>query len=160
MDMKERPTIFLDIDGVLNSIQYCVAGNRWNGREWDPYHDDCCRIALSNLCQVWERFPTTQVVISSTWRLGRSIEDLQKLFRGWKFPHWEAVIGKTTSFRASRGIRGEEIDHYIKENRISRYCIIDDDSDMMEYQKPKFVKVNGKHGLMWDDIQKVISILS
>lgn len=154
--MNQKPTIFLDIDGVLNSVQYAVSLNRYN-TEWNPYRDECCKIALSNLERVLEEVPNLEIVISSTWRKSRSVEDLQALFKLWGFSKPEIIVGKTPV--SNREIRGKEIQQYIELNNISNYCIIDDDSDMLDSQKSRFVQTNGRHGFMWDDYNKVVELL-
>ncbi len=164
-----NPVIFLDIDGVLNSIQYAVAGNRWRDHKWDPYRDKCCRLALSNLEELVKDIPDLRIVISSTWRLGRTVEQLQDLFKMWKFSKPEIIIGKTPTGLPNKSDdvpkgytdvpRGAEIQHYINQHHITNFCIIDDDSDMLKSQLHRFVQTDNRNGFMWTDMQKVGDIL-
>lgn len=150
------PTLFLDIDGVLNSVQYVVMVNRYNNEEWNPYKDECCKIALSNLEEIVEGVPGLKIVISSTWRKSRTVEQLQDLFKMWGFSKPEIIVGKTP---ICSDIRGREIQEYIDESNITNYCIVDDDSDMLASQIDRFVKTENRHGLMWKDAEKIAEIL-
>jgi hypothetical protein len=66
--------------------------------------------------------------------------------------------------------RGEEIEYWLQENWVDRYCIIDDDSDMLPEQMPYFVKTSDNidhedcidigYGLTKKCAEKVIEILN
>ncbi len=70
--------LFLDIDGVLNSEDYA---SLYTEKEWDNLtyierHIDDKAVQLINyICDNTK----AQVVISSTWRYGRSVEQLQEI---------------------------------------------------------------------------------
>jgi hypothetical protein len=114
--------IFLDIDGVLNCELF------YRSQQYLDYKKDLelekkgekitinyengqiCRERihwLNTLCEETE----TVVVISSSWRLGRTLEELQKLFKvvGATFK----IIGKTdrTGYE-----RGTEIAKWLRDN--------------------------------------------
>ena len=122
--------IFLDIDGVL----WTVAGDQLaqknkirhpDHRELDPTRV----ILLENLINY---YPDLRVVVSSTWRLGRSIPELQKILGPVIGPR---IIGKTISMRAkdNRSVqRGREIQHWLDNTteKVTDYIILDDDADM------------------------------
>jgi len=105
--------IFLDIDGVLV--------NREVVRERDKFYAPAVA-ALNGFCAI----PECQVVISSAWRIGRSIEELQKLFSDNNVGL--EIIGKTDSTKFN-GKRGEEILDWIEANHYTGPYIVIDDED-------------------------------
>jgi HAD domain in Swiss Army Knife RNA repair proteins len=142
--------IFLDIDGVLNCEEfYTKRKNSDLGTyplcEFDPF-----RIMLLN-----DLIAATdaKIVISSTWRLGRSTEELINIFREVGFVG--EIIDCTPSLRHEGCLRGNEILFWIKENEdivgpyydYKSYVIIDDDSDMLLWQRPHFFQTDTYSGL-------------
>jgi hypothetical protein len=96
--------------------------------------------------------------VSSTWRLGRTVEELQEILNRNGFTG--QVIGKTKDLRKGEDgdsiLRGNEILAWIKENPTEcgvaywdykRYVILDDDSDMLYWQKDNFIKTDAYCGL-------------
>lgn len=137
-----KSTIFLDVDGVLNCQRFCESEAFQNATNY--FERKICqqRIELvSSLCRSIE----AGVVVSSSWRKGRSIAELQAIFdsRGASF----TVIGKTASLTSGRG---EEINHWLKlylHPSFNRYVIIDDDGDILHCQLPHFFQTNDYDGL-------------
>lgn len=124
---------FLDIDGVLNSTRSLVAiGVGYPGkmeRQDDPKLDP---IAVSLLMKAHVEFGF-KIVLSSTWRIGYSTEELIEMWQdsmlryyGWNdFP----IIG-ATSWVHDRP-RGEEINLWLDEHpEVEDFIIVDDDGDM------------------------------
>lgn len=146
--------IFLDIDGVLNcQVFYEKRHEKKKDLDFDidyPKSEICTeRIGwLNELCETTD----TSIVISSTWRLGRSISELQDILNscGATF----TVIGKTdhTGYE-----RGTEISKWLKDNSekyfnvpyyyFYRYAIIDDDGDMLLWQANHFFQTDNYSGL-------------
>lgn len=147
--------IFLDIDGVLNSISSAVAFNEINKskRRDNELELDVVSIGLlRKLCNDTD----AKIVVSSTWRIGRDIEDLKEIFMLYS---WEAPIISIT--RRGESCRGEEIQEWIDfYTNVKNYVIIDDDSDMLESQKDHFVNTNGTEGFRLKDLCKALRILS
>ena len=157
---KGLQAIFLDIDGVFNGGQHGVRVNR--RREYDPYRDEACPVALSNMMMILEQVPNAVIVISSTWRKGRSITSLRKLFKGWGMQKWTRIVGKTPTIISRKNrewIRGKEIKWYCDKYKIKKYAIIDDDSDMLKQQRRRFVQIDNWHGMMYRDALRVMAIL-
>jgi hypothetical protein len=126
------------------------------------------------------------IVISSAWRVGKSIEDLQNVFRnsgdetfvthgikiysGEPLPFCaERVIGKTLSSHKIEedGIpfgRGEDIRRWLEKHSekigLKNFVIIDDESYDLETYKDQTVKVDNAHGLQEQDIEKAKEILT
>jgi len=130
--------LFLDIDGVLNSWQSAEYYNRkiLSSEELDKYIHDFCPIAMSNLNSLCEEFPSLKIVISSTWRKSRTIEQLQKIFLDNGFLFSERIVGKTPNL-GYEFQRGDEIQDWLNNHPLwvdthepKEYVIVDDDSDI------------------------------
>lgn len=136
--------IFLDIDGVLNN--------------WASIAENIH--ILNDKCLLIRRIieeTGAKIVISSTWRLNSTVDELNKMLWSVGIPY-NSVISKTPSMT---GIRGVEIETWLKDNdQVERYCIIDDDSDFLDYQKKYFVQTNMKSGLTTKLAKQAINILN
>ena len=140
--------IFLDFDGVLNSQFWYVRTNGSRGR--DDLDTDAIGF-LNNLIAATD----AKVVVSSTWRLNRTVEELQAILdrNGFK----GEVVGKTKDLRGEGCLRGNEIRCWIEDNPTmlggraswdySDYVIFDDDSDMLYWQKDNFIHIDPYAGL-------------
>src|SRR5207247_6240943 len=109
-----RRVIFLDIDGVLAPI-----------RRWDRY-GDLDRACIRVLNEIVTR-GEADVVVSSTWRYGKTVEELQKLLEAEGFTG--CVLDKTPT-GAPGADRGEEIAAWLAEHSVAGYVIIDDHVNM------------------------------
>lgn len=157
--------IFLDIDGVFNFELYyqseefksylpmmneLLSTSKENFLKY--YSSQICKDTINifnNLCEETD----SQVVISSTWRIGKTIEELQEMFDycGGTFK----IIGKTGSCECRT--RGCEIKKWLHDYTFKyfqveyydfyRYAIIDDDSDMLLNQQYNFFQVDNYVGL-------------
>lgn len=142
--------LFLDIDGVINSEQSAVFWNR-EGKDngglsrRDP---DFCPIACSNLLSIFEDCPDVKIVVSSTWRLGETIESLEELlFTKVGIPRG-TVVGITPAFRGDRGL---EIADWLKRHpEVTKFAIVDDDADMAHLM-PHLKHTSWRHGLLRQD---------
>ena len=148
--------IFLDIDGVLNSELFYKEKSqdkKCKGESKLQFYGEMIDKRCIELLNSIIKDTDAQVVISSTWRKGRDISWLQSIFeaRGFKYK----ILDKTpvlyfhpdckTNISVPRGV---EIYQWIKNNpKVSRYVIIDDDSDMMYWQRENFFRVDGYCGL-------------
>jgi hypothetical protein len=182
--------IFLDIDGVLNS-------ELWYKRRYESDVDDIHENypyyefdpnAITHLNHIIKS-TDAKIVVSSTWRIGRSVVDLHKLLSDVGVVG--EVIDKTPNFFA-RGLdndenaisytvpRGCEIDWWLKnkgmfqrinwsverqnemlkKSLVKNYIILDDDSDMLYSQREHFVKTQSHSGLTSEVAEKAIKILN
>lgn len=160
-----KPTLFLDIDGVLNVIP--------QGRDkyGSLFHDNF----ESNLKRIIDK-TGADIVISSTWRMS-GLEVMKKMWTDRNLPGDVVGITKTADKIVDTGLtdyydlvcRGDEIELYIKENGITNYCIIDDDDDFLDHQLDRFVRTSNNYshpdsvsgyGLTKICSDKVIDILS
>ncbi|NJO48190.1 MAG: hypothetical protein HC840_00580 [Leptolyngbyaceae cyanobacterium RM2_2_4] len=163
--------IFLDFDGVINSHQSCTFWHNkrdqskwenemyssWQGTLFEYLAHEFCPIALSNVEELFRRVPDLKIVVSSTWRLGNTVEDLQKILSGAPLVA-AAVIDTTPAFRD--GPRGNEIQDWLSRHpEVAEYAIIDDDSDMLESQQERFVHTSSLHGFQYGDMLHTLRIL-
>lgn len=141
--------IFLDIDGVLNSISLSVSSK--NG---STSPSGLSKEAFGLLKFIVDQ-TDAKIVICSTWRLYGSHEWFQGLFEayGWRRP---PVIDITR--RSKLGdIRGDQINDWVYEHKPDTYICIDDDSDY--YDDNNLVNVNGVYGLRLPEVLKAIKLL-
>ena len=135
--------IFLDVDGVLNSIQ-----DRFS---W-TIESDKHLILLA--CIV--RRTDAKIVVSSSWRiLDSTLGVLKRRLEDFSM----SIYGKTCYSR--HGIRGLEIKEWLdNHNDIESFVILDDEvSDIKEYFPNNFVQTSMKIGLQKEDVEKCIHIL-
>ena len=102
-----EPIIFLDVDGVLNSVETRL--EKSTGAGWDrPYPT-----LLDNLQNVVEE-SKAKVVVSSTWRLEPDKMEELMAFLTARNIH---VLGQTGDFSCGRGDRVDEIFDWLSSNR-------------------------------------------
>jgi hypothetical protein len=140
-DMTRR-VVFLDIDGVLAPI-----------RRWDRYGDlePACIEVLNEIVSS----ARAEVVVSSTWRHGRTVAELQAMLEAEGFIG--RVVDKTPTV-APGADRGEEIAAWLAEHTVGGYVIIDDHIDMGEL-RTALVLTHPGHGLRPADAPRAIEIL-
>lgn len=143
--------LFLDIDGVLNTHSAWRKG--FNG------HRDCDPDAMRRLNALCVR-TGCRVVVSSTWRIGfyRGKDGcrahLRRLgFRGRFHRDWR------TGHDPSR-VRGTEIAAWLAAHPgVAGYAIVDDDSDMLPEQMPRFVQTGYELGLEDTHVERLAALL-
>ena len=160
--------IFLDFDGVLNSQLYYKSG-RHSARPIAFENDiDPDSVALLNqLVKATE----AKVVVSSSWRHGRTVEQLQAILDHNGFVG--EVIGKTKDLRCGEDgqyvMRGNEIYAWMRENKAivgdsspdaHNYIILDDDSDMLYWQRNNLFLVDSFCGLTPNLVYKATRFLN
>ena len=170
------PLIFLDIDGVFN-CQLFYSSNQFKDykeakkqlrkdvkaeriERLDYYASQICKQRLQWFNKLCEDI-SAEVIVSSTWRSGKTIEELQEIFNycGGTFK----VISKTphTGYE-----RGTEISKWIQDNinlevhgcnyyDFHKYAIIDDDSDMLLNQRFNFFQTDNYSGLTPNTCYKI-----
>lgn len=141
-----NPLIFLDIDGVLitrRSMQHFQSA-----KIFDPI----CVEVLNNLIKAIN----AKVVLSSTWRILYSIEEMRGIFRQQNV--FADIIDYTPISHDSP--RGIEIAKWLKTNQKPvNYCIIDDDSDM-DILMPYLIQTDYNIGITLEDTFKVRELLN
>lgn len=121
--------LFLDVDGVLNSYK---TGGRYALK----------RNCLRRLQKIIDK-TQCKIVLSSTWRMDEyALKRLRRVlsYRNIKIFDTTPVLGKH---------RGLEIAEWLDTHKdeISKYAILDDDSDMEEWQLPNFFQTDPEYGM-------------
>ena len=141
--------IFLDFDGVLNSIRSAVAfgGYPWNVNKESLKLFDLVGVALiRKACKEHDY----KIILSSTWRKCFPFKELGEAL--------DLPIVDKTPIIALKG-RGYEIDRWLKNNYTEKYIIIDDDGDMLEYQKEFFIHTDYIEGLTYKNYLDLIKLM-
>jgi hypothetical protein len=179
--------IFLDVDGVLNnethfkSEEYlaqskvCNDYHKSGDKETAKSLYDKSMFCKRNIELLNKLIKDTgaKIVVSSSWRKGRTVDELDSLLESVGI---EAdVIDKTPTLHfagledyAYSVPRGCEIKAWIETNKsilnskVSklRYVILDDDSDMLYWQRNKFIQTDPYSGLTRTDVFKAKQILN
>lgn len=136
--------IFLDIDGVLNSVDSAIA---FFSLDKNVYHQDerldpVSIGLLRHLCDITD----AKIVISSSWKIGRTVQDFLDIFKGYGWDDFPC-IGITPYYTGNcTNRRGHEIQQWLDENPVDSYVIFDDDSDMLESQQSNFIHISNING--------------
>lgn len=137
-----RRVVFLDIDGVLAPI-----------RRWDRYGDldpACVRVLNEIVAGAG-----ADVVVSSTWRHGRTVTELQEMLEAEGFIG--CVIDKTP-VGAPGADRGDEIAAWLAGHAVGGYVIIDDHGDVGGL-RAQLVLTQPARGLQPADAPRALEIL-
>lgn len=169
--------VFLDFDGVLNSAAWMKESFLLAGREKLSFLErDARELSPAMVRRVLKIIEATDaaVVISSSWRILHSIDELKEILTVAGFPQFgQHIIDATPKARVveefgiprDTGImRGHEIEHWINEfekknGRLDSFVILDDDSDMLSSQKANFVQTNWEVGITDEHVERAIKIL-
>ena len=135
--------IFLDVDGVLNSVQ-----DRFS---WTLESDKHLMLLA---CIV--RRTNAKIVVSSSWRNYDLLDTLKERLNDFSM----SIYDKTCY--SEHGIRGLEIKERLDNHRdVESFVILDDeDFDIKSYFPNNLVKTSTKAGLQKKDAEKCIAILS
>jgi len=138
-----RRVIFLDIDGVLAPI-----------RRWDRYEDldPACIQRLNEIVAEGG----ADVVVSSTWRHGKTVAELQGMLDAQGFAG--RVLDKTPT-NIPGASRGDEIAAWLAEHAVDGYVIIDDHADMGEL-RTHLVQTQPSRGLQPADVPRALAMLT
>lgn len=155
------PIVFLDVDGVLNSHQWFESQERSGATDRIERHiDPQAVLRLERICKE----TGGAVVVSSAWRHGTLYDTLIEGLRKHGFTG--KVIGKTIISQCSDCVRGNLIYRWLRENMLHyysfrQYVILDDDTDMLYWQRNNFVKTDSSTGGLIDELtDKAIAILN
>jgi len=148
-----RKVTFLDVDGVLNNVK---TKERYNGKlgatAFQLIGFDPKNVAAFN---AFQRVANTQIVVSSSWRCGRSVEELREILRD------AGVVGEVidkTGHALSRR-RGFEIQDWLDANPVDGFVILDD-SDDMEHLLPKLVRTSWAKGMLKKHVPLALKVLA
>lgn len=169
-----KKIIFLDIDGVLNhQLWYKQTRNEPKSDDYDWDLDYFCPWTVELLNGLCER-TGAEIVLSSSHRTGKTVEECQAYLK--KGGITAKVIGRTPKLWFNSDMeeytysvpRGCEIKAWLETNKgilgakmeEVRYVILDDDSDMMYWQRENFFWVDSYCGLTSNLIYRVERFLN
>lgn len=133
------PALFLDIDGVLHP------------------HQRGTLVHLPLLEEFLRRHSTVQVVVTSTWRMQHSLEDLREFFSE---DLRQRVEGVTPFINRTPFSRFQEIQAYLEEQGARQWCALDDDAYLFPPNCPNLVGTQANTGVIPDDLLRVERMLS
>lgn len=146
---KPLRVLFLDLDGVLNSHRSCLAlGGLPHSLGADDLRlfDPLALAMVQALCDVGY----LSVVVSSSWRI---LHHWDNIGRALNLPTIDATprLG---------GVRGEEIALWLETPPmpVEAYAIVDDDSDMLPEQMPRFVQTKYSEGLSYANFEALCGL--
>lgn len=165
-DWMEGPLLFLDIDGVLNSVNYLQRGGSLS-----CVTDGIDPRAVAQLQRIVDATDCS-LILSSTWRTIFTLAEMrQKLVaKGMRYPC--PLRDKTPDFSVegpsddpsaleimtSRYRRGKEVSAWIAQHGYAgRYVCVDDDADFLPIQP--LVRTSFQDGLTVERADLCISIL-
>jgi hypothetical protein len=134
--------LFLDFDGVLLPYAGCKPTKVPSAG------------AISNLNAIVQLTGASVVVISN-WRIGRTVQQLTSLLKGWGYRGM--VLDK--SGESEDDDRGAEVGYWLARNEVGAFVVVDDEpTDLGEFSK-QLVMPDPDVGLQWHDVQLAVSIL-
>ena len=153
--------VFLDIDGVLNSDLWERTLDDDKRKRLENHFDPKC-VALLNkvLAQT-----NAKIVLTSTWRLNHSLEQMNDIFRSVGV---QADIIDFTPDLKSQGkhvVRGNEILKWCQDNeaiigtgflKYTDFIILDDNTDMLLWQSKYFFKTDRFCGLTPSIVRNIL----
>ena len=148
--------LFLDIDGVLNSFDdYGI-----DGKEFIENIENLTFILsdrqLSLLNKIIDKYHP-KIILSSYWRNRYSLKTLQNKFEDAGFKG--KILAITPSFGGEHEDRWQQIKHYIDDNDVSDYIILDDSPlDRKNTKFPKWIKTDSYHGLDQKHLREIDKI--
>ncbi len=148
--------IFLDIDGVVNTIFWDEEKQKF--RFSNPMDNKVSNTTAVNILTGICRETNAKIVISSSWR---KITDVSECLYNSGLPRDIEIIGKTGS--RNDGCRGKEITDWLKDNEnlgIENYVVIDDEvNNITPYHLGKVIQTDSDSGLTAKSGFRVINIL-
>ena len=145
--------LFLDVDGVLNSHKFFKANPR--SRCGTVEQIDQKKVTL--LKKIVK--DDTTIVLSSSWRRGDLINEVKNALK-------KQGIAFTWTTPDLQTFRGVEIAEFIskiilfsKPEPVTSFVILDDDDDMLPWQKPFFIQTSMEDGLTQKHVIEARKIL-
>ncbi|MFA5187140.1 MAG: HAD domain-containing protein [Patescibacteria group bacterium] len=163
--------IFLDVDGVLNDEEFMV-DSRIEYRAYkegcgEPSHVDfyCSMLNPEKIALLKQIVDASgaEIILSSSWRCTNP-EAAPMVALREMLGEQGMSIKDITPHGCGLCVRGNEIRSWLQKNvpydTPYGYVILDDDSDMLYWQRNNFVHTDGRIGLTERDVAKAIKILN
>lgn len=115
--------LFLDFDGVLNGDRFLRQQRNHPPHGGHRLFDPDNLAALDRLCV---QAPVASIVVTSTWRIGRTLAGLRELLAGEGFEQAERIVDVTPDLGAALRSRAIEIRTWIAGHDPIRPLILDD----------------------------------
>ena len=173
-DVNGRRLLFVDIDGVLNSMAFMRARRLAKRDDLSERERRCfenpCEPHLSALNEIERLVPGLELIVSSTWRSEMTYTGWSRFFAtlGIEAP----VTGKTPILQTERGgeIAAYLIEEYAHELKrtfdgksvdpIAGFAVIDDDFDpAFEWIAEHWVLIPNEDGLTGSSVKGVVETL-
>lgn len=160
-----RPTIYLDIDGVLNSrnwystesaksIRSELIGNS-NRADWHAFHMPVHHMKILNKIA---KVTGAKLVITSAWRMVTTMGIIRNMMRRSGLDS-NIQIDRTVSIR--NRTRGTEIDEHIKLAGVTNFLIIDDEKcNVLKKHRHRLIKTDCNTGLLPCHFITAINVLN
>ena len=158
--------VFLDIDGVLNNTTDSQRHdcNSESKRKNSLFYSKRCVALLNELTEQ----TGAGIVVSSTWRIGETDATMETVLRGMGIEGKYLGMTGLEALKEEYILRGNEILSWIKRNeslcgeyyKFRSYVILDDDSDMLLWQKDNYVNCDPTIGMTERTVFKAKAILN
>ncbi len=154
--MSRSKILFVDFDGVLNNAAMWFYSPSFGMDNQADYLSKTLTPKLNPIIEATDCY----IVISSSWRMQYSLDEIKQFLTINGFKYSNKIIGITPKDRY--GKREFEISEWlISYKNFSNYAILDDVAFNIETVHPnKFVKVNSDYGLTDENVIKIIEILN
>ena len=169
--------LFLDIDGVLNTIRY---SNYLIDNDEDEVDEDGALFdpeAVNNLACIIEKVPDVKIIISSTWRL-KGWEWMLRLWKKRKLPgaiysftpvlevvcFADEINRKDSTSVYPYGTRALEVNEWLRlyasQNSLTyKYVILDDVNDFLVMQQGNAIITDPDFGITKENVVKALEVL-
>lgn len=148
--------IFLDVDGVLNSINKLIEVYKETGKPHSGYAYPFDEKCMKNL-QILVKETNSKLVITSTWR--KDEEGRKTLLSELKKYGLDKEVKGYTPILVNEK-REKEIKEYLSIlKEVPKFIILDDDVDMEELLR-FLIKTNPQTGLTSENVQEAIDKLN
>jgi hypothetical protein len=163
MSKTPKLFLFLDMDGVLNHTGKDTKLYRFE-LDGNPYQFQFSRKNIGYFNKLIDEIGEDgiDIVISSSWRIDSSLAEFKGIFKHMKIKG--NIIGYTPNLLydiTSKARRGDEIDRYIKDNKVKNFIVLDDDNEMVyRYIKDRWVRSYDDEGFNKESLFVALEKLS
>lgn len=134
--------LFLDFDGVMHPGNSCTF-----------VHEPALAALLREL-------PRVRLVVTSTWRLSNSLDDLREWFSPPVAARVVDVTPELSHAAGTKGSRQREIEVWLQQNPTARWCALDDQPELYTPDCAWLVTTNPRTGLDASALARVRQLLT